>query len=46
MHRRRFLLIVRVDLPRPRERRSPEFLAIGRAVERLVKEDVLKAGLV
>ena len=38
--------IVRVDLPRPRERGSPEFLAIGRTVERLVKEEVLKAGLV
>ena len=38
--------IVRVDLPRPRERGSPEFLAIARTVERLVKEEVLKAGLV
>ena len=38
--------IVRVDLPRPRERGSPEFIAIGRGVERLVKEEVLKAGLV
>jgi NitT/TauT family transport system ATP-binding protein len=39
--------IVRVDLPRPREERgSPEFLAIGRTVERLVKEEVRKAGLV
>jgi hypothetical protein len=37
---------VRVDLPRPRERGSAEFLAIGRTVERLVKEEVLKAGLV
>jgi hypothetical protein len=46
MHRHRFLLIGRVDLPRPRERRSPELLAIGRTIERLVKEEVLKAGLV
>ena len=38
--------IVRVDLPRPRERGSPEFVAIARTVERLVKEEVLKAGLV
>jgi NitT/TauT family transport system ATP-binding protein len=38
--------IVTVDLPRPRERGSPEFLAIARAVERLVKEEVHKAGLV
>ena len=38
--------IVRVELPRPRERGSPEFLAIARTVERLVKEEVLKAGLV
>lgn len=38
--------IVPVDLPRPRERGSPEFLAITRAVERLVKEEVHKAGLV
>jgi ABC-type nitrate/sulfonate/bicarbonate transport system ATPase subunit len=37
--------IVAVDLPRPRERGSTEFLAIARAVERLVKEEVLKAGL-
>ena len=34
------------DLPRPRERGSPEFLAIARTVERLVKEEVLKTGLV
>jgi ABC-type nitrate/sulfonate/bicarbonate transport system ATPase subunit len=38
--------IVRVDLPRPRERGSPEFTAIARHVERLVKEEVLKTGLV
>jgi gluconolactonase len=38
--------IVPVDLPRPRERGSPEFLAIARRVERLVKEEVLKTGLV
>jgi len=38
--------IVRVDLPRPRERGSPEFQAIARTVERLVKEEVLKAGLI
>jgi ABC-type nitrate/sulfonate/bicarbonate transport system ATPase subunit len=38
--------IVSVDLPRPRERGSPEFLAIARTVERLVKEEVLKTGLV
>jgi NitT/TauT family transport system ATP-binding protein len=38
--------IVRVDLPRPRERGSPEFTAIARHVERLVKEEVRKAGLV
>jgi NitT/TauT family transport system ATP-binding protein len=38
--------IVPVDLPRPRERGSPEFLAIARTVERLVKEEVVKAGLV
>jgi ABC-type nitrate/sulfonate/bicarbonate transport system ATPase subunit len=38
--------IVRVDLPRPRAGGSPEFLVIGRTVERLVKEEVLKAGLV
>ena len=38
--------IVRVDLPRPRERGSPEFLAIARTVERLVKEEVVKAGLI
>ena len=38
--------IVRVDLPRPRERGSPEFQAIARTIERLVKEEVLRAGLV
>jgi ABC-type nitrate/sulfonate/bicarbonate transport system ATPase subunit len=38
--------IVRVDLPRPRERGSPEVQAIARTIERLVKEEVLKAGLV
>ena len=38
--------IVRVDLPRPRERGSQEFQAIARTIERLVKEEVLKAGLV
>jgi len=38
--------IVRVDLPRPRERGSAEFLTIARTVERLVKEEVVKAGLV
>ena len=38
--------IVRVDLPRPRERASQEFQAIARTIERLVKEEVLKAGLV
>jgi ABC-type nitrate/sulfonate/bicarbonate transport system ATPase subunit len=38
--------IVRVDLPRPRERGSPEFQAIARTVERLVKEEVLKAGVI
>jgi len=38
--------IVPVDLPRPRERGSPEFLAIARTVERLVKEEVVKTGLV
>jgi NitT/TauT family transport system ATP-binding protein len=38
--------IVAVDLPRPRERGSAEFAAIARHVERLVKEEVQKAGLV
>jgi ABC-type nitrate/sulfonate/bicarbonate transport system ATPase subunit len=38
--------IVPVDLPRPRERGSPEFIAIARHVEHLVKEEVLKTGLV
>jgi len=38
--------IVPVDLPRPRERGSPEFQAIVRTVERLVKEEVLKTGLI
>jgi NitT/TauT family transport system ATP-binding protein len=38
--------IVPVDLPRPRERGSPEFQAIVRTVEHLVKEEVLKTGLV
>jgi NitT/TauT family transport system ATP-binding protein len=38
--------IVRVDLPCLRARGSPEFQAIARTVERLVKEEVLKAGLV
>ena len=38
--------IVPVDLPRPRERGSLEFLAIARTVEQLVKEEVLKTGLV
>ena len=42
----RIKAIVLVDLPRPRERGSPEFLAIARTVERLVKEEVLKTGLV
>jgi ABC-type nitrate/sulfonate/bicarbonate transport system ATPase subunit len=37
--------VLRVDLPRPRERGSPEFTAIARTVERLVKEEVVKAGL-
>jgi len=38
--------IVPVDLPRPRERGSPEVLAIARTVERFVKEEMLKTGLV
>jgi ABC-type nitrate/sulfonate/bicarbonate transport system ATPase subunit len=42
----RIKTIVRVDLPRPRERAGAEFLAIARGVERLVKEEVVKAGLV
>jgi NitT/TauT family transport system ATP-binding protein len=42
----RIKAIVPVDLPRPRERGSPEFVAIARSVERLVKEEVLKTGLV
>ena len=51
MHRRRFLLTslagaLALPLPRPRERGSLEFLAIGRTVKRRVKEEVLKAGLV
>ena len=42
----RIKAIVPVDIPRPRERGSPEFVAIARTVERLVKEEVLKTGLV
>jgi ABC-type nitrate/sulfonate/bicarbonate transport system ATPase subunit len=42
----RIKAIVPVDLPRPRESGSPEFLAIAGTVERLVKEEVVKTGLV
>lgn len=38
--------MVPVDLPRPRERGSPGVLALTRHLEHLVKEEVLKAGLV
>ena len=38
--------IVPVEIPRPRERGSPEFGAVSRHVERLVKEEVQKVGLV
>ena len=38
--------IVPVEIPRPRERGSPEFGEINRHVERLVKEEVQKVGLV
>lgn len=38
--------IVPVNLPRPRERVGPEFVEIARHVERLVKEEVVKVGMV
>ena len=38
--------IVPVEIPRPRDRASPEFFEILRRTERLVKEEVQKVGLV
>jgi ABC-type nitrate/sulfonate/bicarbonate transport system ATPase subunit len=38
--------IVDVALPHPRDRSSAEFVALERAVKRLVREEVAKLGIV